>query len=65
VYEIYPLILSEENRLMGLENRVLRRIFEPKKGELSVNWRKVHNEDITYLYSAPNIILMMNSRRRR
>jgi hypothetical protein len=38
------------------ENRVLRRIFRPKKDEVTVDWRKLHNEELHNLYSLPNII---------
>jgi hypothetical protein len=44
------------------ENRVLRRIFGPKKDEVTGNWRKLHNEELHNLYSSPNIIRMIKSR---
>jgi hypothetical protein len=47
------------------ENRVLRRIFGPKKNELIVGWIKLHNEALRNLYSSPNIIRMIKSRRIR
>jgi hypothetical protein len=47
------------------ENRVLRRIFGPKRGELMGGWRKLHNEELHNLYSSPNIIRIMKSRRMR
>jgi hypothetical protein len=55
----------EEHRLVVFENRVLRRIFGPKRGELTANWRKLHNEQRHNLYSSPNIIRMIKSRRIR
>jgi hypothetical protein len=45
------------------ENRVLRRIFGPKRDELTGDWRKPHNEELHNLYSSPNIIRMIKSRR--
>jgi hypothetical protein len=47
------------------ENRVLRRIFGPKRDEVTEDWRKLHNEDLHNLYSSPSIIRMMKSRRMR
>ena len=57
------LILRELRRLKVLENRVLRRIFGPKMIEVTVKWRKLQNEDLNDLYSAPNIIRVIKSRR--
>jgi hypothetical protein len=48
-----------------LENRVLRRIFGPKKDEITGGWRKLRNVDLHNLYSWPNIIRMIKSRRMR
>jgi hypothetical protein len=45
------------------ENRVLRRIFGPKSNEVAGDWRKLHNEELHNLYSLPNIIRMIKSRR--
>jgi hypothetical protein len=45
------------------ENRVLRRIFGPKRDEVTGGWRKLHNEELHNLYSSPNIITMIKSRR--
>jgi hypothetical protein len=47
------------------ENRVLRRIFGPKRDEVTGYWRKLHNEELHYLYSSPNNIRMIKSRRMR
>jgi hypothetical protein len=47
------------------ENRVLRRIFGPKKYEVIIGWRKLHKEEIHDLYSSPNIIRMIKSMRMR
>jgi hypothetical protein len=50
------LILREEHRLRVFENRVLRRIFGPKRVEVTGEWRKLHNEELRNLYSSPSII---------
>jgi hypothetical protein len=42
------------------ENRVLRRIFGPKRDEVTGEWRKLHNEELNILYSSPNIIMQIN-----
>jgi hypothetical protein len=47
------------------ENRVLRRIFRPKREEVAGGWRRLHNEEIRSLYTSPNIIRVMKSRRLR
>jgi hypothetical protein len=47
------------------ENRVLRRIFGSKRDEVTGAWRKLHNEELHNLYSSPNIIGMIKSRRMR
>jgi hypothetical protein len=52
-----------ERRLGVFENRVLRRIFEPKRSEMTGGWVKLHNEELRYLYSSPSIIRTIKSRR--
>jgi hypothetical protein len=47
------------------ENRVLKRIFGPKRDEVTGGWRKLHNEELHNLYSPPSVIRMMMSRRMR
>jgi hypothetical protein len=47
------------------ENRVLRRIFGPKRDEVTGGWRKLHNEELHKFYTSPNIIRMIKSRRMR
>jgi hypothetical protein len=53
--ETLSLTLREEQRLRVFENRVLRRIFGPKRDEVTGDWRKLHNEELRNLYSLPNI----------
>ena len=56
--------LREERRLRVFENRVLRRIFGPKRDEVTGEWRKLHNE-LNVLYSSPIIVRVIKSRRMR
>jgi hypothetical protein len=59
------LILREEYRPRVFENRVLRRIFGPKRDEVTGGWRKLHKEGLHNLYFSPNTIRMIKSRRLR
>jgi hypothetical protein len=63
--ETLSLTLREEHRLRVFENRVLRRIFGPKRDEVTGEWRKLHNEELHNLYSSPDIIRQVKSRRMR
>jgi hypothetical protein len=63
--ETCSLTLREENRLRVFENMVLRRIFGPKRDEVTEEWRKLHNEELHILYSSPNIIRQIKLRRMR
>ena len=60
--ETWSLTLREEHRLRVFENRVLRRIFVPKRDEVTEDWRKLHNEKLNDVYS-PNIIHVIKLRR--
>jgi hypothetical protein len=57
--------LREERRLRVFENRVLRRVFESKRDEVTGEWRKLHNEELNDLYSLPNIVRAVKSKRIR
>jgi hypothetical protein len=57
--------LTEEQGLRVFENRVLRRIFGPKRDEVTGGWRKVRNDELHNLFSSPSIIRMIKSRRMR
>ena len=59
------LILWEEKKLRLFENMVLRRIFVPRKDEVTGEWRSLYNEDLNDLYSSPNIVRVIKSRRMR
>jgi hypothetical protein len=63
--ETWSLTLREEHRLRAFENSLLRRIFGPKRNEVTGDWRKLHNEELRILYSSPNIIRQVKSRRMR
>jgi hypothetical protein len=52
-------------KLRMFENRVLRRIFGPKKDEVTGDWRKLHNKKLHDLYSSPSVIRIIKSRRMR
>jgi hypothetical protein len=57
--------LREECRLRVFVNKVLRRIFGPKRDEVTGEWRRLHNKELNALYSSPNIIQVTKSRRLR
>jgi hypothetical protein len=57
--------LREESRLRVFENRVLRRIFGPKRDEVTREWRKLHNQELNDLYFLPTVVRVIKSRRMR
>jgi hypothetical protein len=63
--ETWSLTLREEHRLRVFEYRVLRRIFGPKRDEVTGGWRKLHNEELHGMYSSPSIIRAIKARRIR
>ena len=63
--ENWSLTLREERRLRVFENRVLRRVFGLKRDDVTREWRKLHSEEHSDLYSLPNIVLVVKSRRMR
>jgi hypothetical protein len=63
--ETWSLALREEHRLRVFENRVLRKIFGPKRDEVTGEWRQLHNKELRDLYSSPSIIRTIKSRRMR
>jgi hypothetical protein len=63
--ETWSLTLREEHRMRLFENRVLRKIFGPKRDEVTGEWRKLHSEELHILYSSPIIIRQIKLRRIR
>ena len=63
--ETWSLTWREERRLRVFENRVLRRIFGPKRDERTGEWRKLHNEELNGLYSSPSMVRVIKLRRMR
>ena len=63
--ETWSLVLWKERRMRVFKNRLLRRIFESKRDELTGEWRELHIEELNYLYSSPNIVRVIKSRRIR
>ena len=63
--ETWLLTLREERKLRVSENIVLRRIFGPRRDEVTGEWRRLHNEELNDLYSSPNIVWVIKWRRMR
>jgi hypothetical protein len=63
--EMWSLILREEHRMRMFEDRMLRRIFKPKRDEVTGGWRKLRNDELHNLYSSERIIRIIKSRRVR
>jgi hypothetical protein len=57
--------LREERKLWAFENMVLRRIFGPRRDEVTGEWRRLHKEELNDLYCSPNIVRVIKSRRMR
>jgi hypothetical protein len=62
-YKTLSLTLREGHKRRAFENRMPRRIFGPKRDEVTGGWRKLHNEELHNLYSSPSIIRIIKSRR--
>jgi hypothetical protein len=62
--QTWSLTLREERRLRVFENRMLR-LFGPKRDEVTGEWKKLHNEELSVLYSSPSIVWVIKSRRMR
>ena len=63
--ETWSLTLREERKLRVFENKVLRRIFGPRRDEVMGDWRRLHIEELNDLNSSPNIVWVVKSRRMR
>ena len=63
--ETWSPTLREESKLRVFENRALRKIFGPKRDEVTGKWRKLHNKELNDLYFSPNIVRVIKSRRMR
>jgi len=63
--ETWSLTLREERKLRVFENMALRRIFGPRRDEVTGEWKGLHNEELNDLYSSPNIFRVIKSRRMR
>jgi len=63
--ENWSITLSEERKLRAFENMMLRRVFGPKRDEVTDEWRKLHNEELNDLYSSSNIFRVIKFRRMR
>ena len=63
--DTWSLTLREERKLRVFENMVLRRIFGPRRDEVTGEWRRLHNEELNDLYSSPNIVRVIKLRRMR
>jgi len=61
--ETWSLTLQEERKLRVFQNMVLKRIFGPRRDEVTGEWRRLHNEELSDLYFSPNIVRVIKSRR--
>ena len=62
-FETWSLTLREKNRMRVFENRVLRKLFGPKRDEVTQEWSKLYNEELNDLYSSPSIVRVIKLRR--
>jgi len=63
--ETWSLTLKEERKPWVFENRVLKRIFRPTRDGVTGEWRKINEDELNYLYSSPNIVRVIKTRRKR
>ena len=61
--ETWSLTLRDGKRLRVFENKVLRRIFGPRRDEVTGEWRRLHNKELNDLYFSPNIVRVIKLRR--
>ena len=65
VVVVVAVTLREERKLRVFENKVLRRIFGPRRNKVTGEWRTLHNKELNDLYSLPNIVQVIKSRRKK
>jgi len=63
--EIWSITLADEHKLRVLENKVLKKIYGPKQGDMAGEWRRLHNKELHGLYDSPDVVRIMKSRRLR
>ena len=63
--ESWSTTLADEQKLRVFENKVLRKIYGPKRDEMTGEWRRLHNEELHGLYDSPDVVRIMKSRRLR
>jgi hypothetical protein len=63
--EAWPMTLREESRMKVFQNRVMSRVFGSKRDDVTEEWKKLHNKELNDLYSLPNIVRVVKSRRMR